>query len=192
MRTDCETENVVITGVQSFLRAECNNDLAGEKAHRYGPSTGNQSVGGPTSATAASLGVNFKDLVDCGVFLPGNTLHEECLWLYFTELIQQDLDSVKIHGNTHYTCQARQDTVPGKPDELYFLPENFGASDILQPVSFEKLYQARMKCKTTDSKNEFQEGTNFNHILSLLDVSKPVSGRSFKYVLLFNDSCFIQ
>ena len=101
MRTDCGTQNLLITGVQSFLRAECNNDLAGEKAHRYGPSTGNQSVGGPTSATAASLGVNFKDLVDCGVFLPGNTLHEECLWLYFTELIQQDLDSVKIHRNTH-------------------------------------------------------------------------------------------
>ena len=34
---------------------------------------------------------------------------------------------------------ARLDTVPRKPDELYFLPENFGASDLLQPVSPEKL-----------------------------------------------------
>lgn len=42
LRTDCGTENVVIAGVQSFLRAECDDDLAGEKAHRYGPSTGNQ------------------------------------------------------------------------------------------------------------------------------------------------------
>ena len=42
LRTDCGTENVVIAGVQSFLRAECDDNLAGEKAHRYGSSTGNQ------------------------------------------------------------------------------------------------------------------------------------------------------
>lgn len=56
---------------------------------------------------------------------------------------------------------ARLDTAPRKPDELYFLPENFGASDLLQPVSPEKLDEARMKYKTTDSKNDFQE--YFNH-----------------------------
>ena len=56
---------------------------------------------------------------------------------------------------------ARLDSVPRKPDELYFLPENFGASDLLQPVSPEKLDEARMKYKTTDSKNDFQE--YFNH-----------------------------
>lgn len=56
---------------------------------------------------------------------------------------------------------ARLDTVPRKPDELYFLPENFGASDLLQPVSPEKLDEARMKYKTTDSKNDLQE--YFNH-----------------------------
>ena len=33
VRSDCGTENVV--------RAERNNMLAGEKAHHYGPSTGN-------------------------------------------------------------------------------------------------------------------------------------------------------
>ena len=35
-----------------------------------------------------------------------------------------------------YICQSRHNTVPGRPDELYFLPENFGvigASDLLQP-----------------------------------------------------------
>ena len=31
LRTDCGTENVVIAGVQSFLRAECEDDLASEK-----------------------------------------------------------------------------------------------------------------------------------------------------------------
>ena len=65
-----------------------------------------------------------KNFTPCrGVFLPDNTLHEECLWFCFAELIQQDLDFVKIHWNTHYIHQSRHDTVPGKPDELYFLPE---------------------------------------------------------------------
>ena len=175
VRTDCGTENVVIAGVQCFLRAESNDDLAGEKAHRYGPSTGNQRIEAWWSyfrRSRLTWWINFfKDLVDRGVFIPGNTLHEECLWFCFAELIQQDLDFVKIHWNTHYIRQSGHDTVPGKPDELYFLPENFGASDLLQPVSPEKLEEARMKCKTTDSKNDYQE--YFNHVLCLLDVLKP-------------------
>ena len=165
LRTDCGTENVVIAGVQSFLRAECDDDLAGEKAHRYGPSTGNQWIEAWWSYYCRSCLTwwitFFKDLMDRGVFLPGNTLHQECLWFCFAELIQQDLDFVKIHWNTHFIGQSRRDTVPRKPDELYFLPENFGASDLLQPVSPEKLDEARMKYKTTDSTNDFQE--YFNH-----------------------------
>ena len=83
MRTDCGTENVVIAGVQSFPRAECNNDSAGEKAHRYGPSTGNQWIEAwwfYFCQSRLTWWINFfKDLVDRGVFLPGNTFHEECL-----------------------------------------------------------------------------------------------------------------
>lgn len=165
LRTDWGTENVVIAGVQSFLRAEFDDGLAGEKAHCYGPSTGNQWIEVWWSYYCRSCLTwwitFFKDLMDRGVFLPGNTLHQECLWFYFAELIQQDLDFVKIHWNTHYIGQSRRDTVPRKPDELYFLPENFGASDLLQPVSPEKLDEARMKYKTTDSKNDIQE--YFNH-----------------------------
>ena len=143
VRTDCGTENVVIAGVQSFLRAKCNDDLAGEKAHHYGPSTGNQRIEAWWSyfrRSRLTWWINFfKDLVDCGVFLTGNTLLVECLWFCFAQLIQRDLDFVKIHWNIYYIRQSRQDTVSGKPDELYFLPENFGASDLLQPVSPEKL-----------------------------------------------------
>ena len=42
-----------------------------------------------------------------------------------------------------------------------------------------------MRCKTTDSKNDFQE--YFNHVLSLLDVSKPTNWKEalnmFSYLI---------
>ena len=83
VRTDCGTENVV--------RAERNNDLADEKAHRYGPSTGKQRIEAWWSyfrRGCLTWRINFlKDLVDRGVFLPGYTLHKECLWFNFA-LIQ--------------------------------------------------------------------------------------------------------
>ena len=83
---------------------------------------------------------------------------------------------IEIHTILAYICQSRHNTVPGRPDELYFLPENFGvigASDPFQPGSPEKLNKARIKCNTTDSKNDFQE--YFNHVWSLLDISKPAN-----------------
>ena len=68
--------------------------------------------------------------MDRGVFLTGDVLHEVCIWFCFAELIlliQHDLDFVKFHWNTHYTRHSRHETIPGKPEELYYPPENFGA-----------------------------------------------------------------
>ena len=75
-----------------------------------------------------------------------------------------------------YICESRHNTVPGRPDKLYFFPEYFGvigASDLLQSGSPEKLDKARIKCNATDSKNDFQE--YFNHVWSLLDISKAAN-----------------
>ena len=76
--------------VQRFLRAGCDDDLAGEKAHRYSPLTGNQWIEAWWSYYRRSCLTwwitFFKDLMDRGVFLPGNTLHQECLWFCFAEL----------------------------------------------------------------------------------------------------------
>lgn len=113
----------------------------------------------------------FKDLVDRGLFLTGDVLHVECIWLCFAELIQHDLDFVKFHWNTHYIRHSRHETALGKPEELYYLPETFGASNHLHPASPEKLDEARLKCKATDFNNDFQQ--YLNHVLSLPNVSKP-------------------
>lgn len=41
LRIDCGIENVVIVGVQSFLRVECDDNLVGEKVYCYGFLIGN-------------------------------------------------------------------------------------------------------------------------------------------------------
>ena len=59
----------------------------------------------------------------------------ECLWFCFSNLIQQDLDHVKDHWNTHNIQRSRYDTFPGRPDELFHLPEMHNAQDFIQVVS---------------------------------------------------------
>lgn len=56
------------------------------------------------------------------------------LWYCFNEVLQAELDSVKEHWNTHRIRKSRSDTVPGRPDSLYFLPELYGARDCLFEV----------------------------------------------------------
>ena len=72
--------------------------------------------GGHIRRSKANWWINvFKDLMECEVFTPGNDLEMECLWFCFSNLIQQDLDHVKDHWNTHYIRRSRYDTVPGRP-----------------------------------------------------------------------------
>ena len=49
----------------------------------------------------------------------------------FNKLLQDDLDAVKDHWNTHRIRHFRHDTVSGRPDELFFLPELHGGADNL-------------------------------------------------------------
>ena len=176
LRTDCGTENVIIAATQCFLRDDDdddNDEFAGEKSHRYGASTMNQRVEAWWSYLRHSRltwWINFfKDLVDSGTLFSGNTIHVKCLWFCFAEIIQKDLDFVCLHWNTHYIRKSGYDTIPGKPDELYFLPANSNAPDYLQPVSCEKLEEARAKCATSKT-NDYQD--YFNEVLSLLGVAK--------------------
>lgn len=61
--------------MQCLLRANGNDEFSGEKAHRYGTSTGNQRIEcwwSHLKKSRTTWWINFfKDLVDRGVFLPG-------------------------------------------------------------------------------------------------------------------------
>ena len=62
-------------------------------------------------------------MVATGEFNLGNTLHMDLAWYTFSPLLKYELDQVKLHWNTHYIRRTRPDTIPGRPDELFFLPE---------------------------------------------------------------------
>lgn len=175
LRSDCGTENGIMSSIQCFLRADEDDQFAGEKSHIYGSSTSNQRIECWWSSlmrSRLSWWINFfKDLKDQGSFLQGNILHEEALWFCFAEIIQKELDFVAIHWNTHYIRKSRHDTIAGKPDELYFLPEMTSTADQLHEVSHDKIEEAKLKCTSSETTNDYQE--YFIHVLSLLGMRKP-------------------
>ena len=46
-----------------------------------------------------------------------------CLGFSFAQLLQDELDKVKQHWYTHLIRGCSRDTVSGRADELFFLPE---------------------------------------------------------------------
>ena len=49
-------------------------------------------------------------------------------------------DLVKEHWNTHHIRDSRHDTVPGRHDELFCLPEDHGGVDgLILPFQLHKL-----------------------------------------------------
>lgn len=136
VRTDNGTENGIIALMQCYFK----NDV---KAHSYGKSIANQRIEGWWShfrRNRSTWWINFfKDLVETEEFSPGNEMQMECLWFCFSAVIQQDLDFVKEHWNTHTIRASSHNTIAGKPNELYLLPESKGGQDRLQPVSAQEI-----------------------------------------------------
>ena len=142
VRTDCGTENVIMSAMQCYLRAEGTDDWAGEKAHVYGSSPANQRI----EAWWSFLRRNrsgwwidfFQDMSNHGLLEVGNMYHMEALWYCFNKLLQEDLTMVKEHWNSHYIRKSQHETVSGIPDILYFLPEYYGGENCLMDISAAK------------------------------------------------------
>ena len=125
------TENGIMATMQCFVRQHGNDEFAEEKAHKYGSSPSNQRIECWWSSFRrgrASWWIDmFKDMVDSGLFDLGNTLHMECIWFCFHGALQDDLDNVRLHWNTHRIRSSRHGTIPGIPDVLYHLPYQSGS-----------------------------------------------------------------
>ena len=132
VRTDAGNENGLMASIQCKF-------LASISAHQYGSSHFNQRIENYWShckrGFTAWIIDFFKDLVNIG-YLDGSHIHSEACWFAFSALLQAELDELKQLWNTHYIRQTRHDTVPGRPDELFFFPESRNHVNCKQAISY--------------------------------------------------------
>ena len=65
----------------------------------------------------------FKDLTASGQYDNSNVIHVECLSFCFTSLIQEELHRVAQRWNLHRIRPSNGEMPAGRPDVLFFLPE---------------------------------------------------------------------
>jgi hypothetical protein len=161
VRTDCGTENVLIAGMQCYLRADGLDEWAGEKSHIYGSSPANQRI----EAWWSFLRRNrsgwwidlFQDMCQTGILELGNVYHMECLWFCYSRIIQQELYNVKDQWNSHYIRKSQHETIAGIPDLLFFIPEYYGGDNCLCEVSHTKILELETSERNDESENIYQE-----------------------------------
>ncbi len=162
VRTDNGTENVIVAGIQCYFRCNGNDENAGVKAHKYGSSPANQRIEAWWSYLRRHR-TNwwmdfFKDMIDRDVLNTANSLHMECLWFCFSDLLQKELNDIKEHWNSHYIRRSRHDTIDGKPDVLYHLPESVGAENCIKPVTEQQVDDMSLHCEDAqEDVNDYQE-----------------------------------
>ena len=66
-------------------------------------------------------------------------------WFCFHGVLQEDLNNVRNHWNTHRIRPSRYGTVPGVPDVLYYLPQHSGSFDCKISVSAEKVREMEIQ-----------------------------------------------
>ena len=182
LSTDPGSENCVMSAIQVSLRSKCDDEYSGEKSHRFVESKRNQRIEAWWSyfrRNHSSWWINlFNDLVQKGLFLPGNEMHKECLWFCLSKFLRNNLNFVRVHWNTHYIRKSRFDTIPGKPDALYYLPENEGHTDQLITMSTAEIQSFQEHCLRISDRDEDNEYHNyFKYVIEKDRLSLPDSWR---------------
>ena len=145
--SDRGTENSLAATMQSFFREN-------PESHRYVPSPRNQRIEGWWSFFSKNRTVWWrnllKDMESKGEIDLSSELSKACLWYSFSGLLQQECDFVKEHWNTHYIRRSRHETVSGRPDSLFFLPEMHNAENLIKPVQSADIEYAKNHLLTPD------------------------------------------
>lgn len=144
IRSDRGTENIYIAAIQRFLRMNCNDVINGEHCFLYGKSVSNQRIEAWWSflrKSYSSWWMNFfKDMRDSGTFDDSDPLQVECLHFCFMHVIQNELNNVAKRWNLHRIHPSNnRESPPGKPDVLYHLPEQSGATNCIINVDMNDL-----------------------------------------------------
>ena len=169
--TDLGTENGLTASMQCYLRE--NND-----AHRYVPSPRNQRIEGWWSFFCKNRiswwRSFFQDLESQGIVDTTSEIHTECLWYCFSGVLQTECDHVREHWNTHRIRKSRHDTVHGRPDSMFFLPEYHGGlADLLLEVPVIEINEVSQQCIREIENNVY--GEYFEYVRASLGLSKPTT-----------------
>ena len=95
--------------------------------------------------------------------------------LFFSWLIQQELDEVKESWNSHYIRRSCFDTVSGIPNILYRLPEYNSKHDCLVPVSDVDIEEMKQQCDVENDGNFSIYAEYFEFVLEQLGLQCPKS-----------------
>ena len=153
VRGDRGTENVIVCGIQRFLRRNHTYSQSKDKSFIYGHSTANQRIESWWSQLFKSMTswwiTFFKDMVVNGLFDISLNLHLQCLRFCFFGVLQHELDEIKSLWNSHRIRHIRNSNSPvGRPDVLYFTPEGSGVTDWKFPLDSHDLNLAIAYCET--------------------------------------------
>lgn len=134
VRADRGSENIVIGGIQAFLRENHDDNLSGERSFRYGSSVTNQRIESWWSyfrKHRSDWWINlFKDFCDEGIYEPSVAYQKTCMFFSFHGILQSELDDVKRMWNNHTIRNSREAETPGgKPDVLFYAPDLTGGEN---------------------------------------------------------------
>eukprot|EP00794_Sanderia_malayensis_P002894 gene2894-3345_t len=166
--TDLGTENGIMAGVHSFFTDDVDS-------HKYVPSPRNQRIEGCWSFLKKSWSSwwisFFKDLESKGDLNMFDPVQKECLWFCFAKIVQTSLDEIKNNWNIHYIRKSRFDTVSGRPDALYTIPEfHGGISDLIVPVTNADLdYAYSHLVEASDNNSDYEE--HFQYVIDELQLT---------------------
>ena len=176
LRTDCGTENGIMASIQSLIHNDVNS-------HKYGTSQSNQRIENLWShfkRTYTTWIINyFKEMMETDVLRLGDQFQMECLWFTYSELLQSELNKMRIEWNSHLIRKSRQASVCGIPDDMFFIPEIFGYKKFGRGVSDDTidwiLQQRNIHSEASDildgCDDQFEE--YFKYVIRTLGYSIP-------------------
>ena len=91
---------------------------------------------------------------------------------------------MREHWNAHHSRDSKHATVPGRPDELFLLPEcSSGIDGLLLPVSTDELrYVSDNLLQSEEELNEFEE--YFDYIMANSNLVMPNNWREAESLYL--------
>ena len=91
-----------------------------------------------------------------------NIIETECFWYWFLTILQNHLNSVKDHWNTHKIGTSRCQTIHGRPNVLYEFPSTSEGQEGLKLTMLnEMLDQDAASVTEEEYPEDYQEYLNY-------------------------------